>query len=258
MVDTVFSVEGTPATIDPLQSAPLYFMFRAPMTSREWVDTAFIYSNALNTPSRVVLRAVSVLPVHVDPSPVYVDFGMIQVNSRKDSVITVSNPLNAEIGFTRMFLHPSSAFQFLNQVPPDYIQPYQVFRDTIRFAPVREGEYSDSILYQTFNMGIITHTDTVVLSGRTPNLPITSALYQNYPNPFNPITTIEFDIAEPGFVTLHVFDVLGREIINLVNGNMGPGRYYARFDGSGFAGGIYFYQLRNNDFYQTRKFLLLR
>jgi hypothetical protein len=68
-------------------------------------------------------------------------------------------------------------------------------------------------------------------------------LFQNYPNPFNPSTTIRFRTAAYGFVTLRVFDVLGREVASLVNEMKQPGDYSVRFDAGTLASGIYFYKL---------------
>ncbi len=84
------------------------------------------------------------------------------------------------------------------------------------------------------------------------------SLAQNYPNPFNPTTNIEFRIANFGFVSLKVFDLLGREVATLVNQEMQPGSYDRVFDGSGLASGVYLYRLQAGSFVQTRKLLLLR
>jgi subtilisin family serine protease len=91
--------------------------------------------------------------------------------------------------------------------------------------------------------------------------PSTWMLLQNYPNPFNPKTKIVYDV--PGsrsreFVELRVFDVLGREVAMLVNGERGPGSYTVEFDASNLASGVYFYRLRGSGFSITRKLMVLR
>ncbi len=68
-------------------------------------------------------------------------------------------------------------------------------------------------------------------------------LYQNYPNPFNPSTNIRFDIAKPGLVKLVVYDITGRQVAELVNGNYDAGKYTFNFDASNIATGVYFYKL---------------
>ena len=83
-------------------------------------------------------------------------------------------------------------------------------------------------------------------------------LYQNYPNPFNPTTTIRFEVGGSGFVSLKVFDVLGREVATLVNEEMRPGSYERTFDASDLASGLYLCRLNAGGSAQTRKLLLLR
>jgi hypothetical protein len=90
------------------------------------------------------------------------------------------------------------------------------------------------------------------------NLPIVFALEQNYPNPFNPTTTIKYTIPTSQFVTLNVFDMIGREITSLVNEEKSPGNYEVKFDGSSFASGIYFYRLKAGNYLETKKILLIK
>ncbi len=83
-------------------------------------------------------------------------------------------------------------------------------------------------------------------------------LSQNYPNPFNPTTQIKFSVAEPGLVTLKVYDVLGQEVASLVNENLVNGNYSATFDASKLASGTYIYQLTANGVRISKKMMLLK
>ncbi|MGE5797756.1 MAG: sialate O-acetylesterase [Ignavibacteria bacterium] len=83
-------------------------------------------------------------------------------------------------------------------------------------------------------------------------------LGQNYPNPFNPATKITFTLPEKSFVTLNVYDALGREASNLVNGEMFPGTYTRQWNAAGLSSGIYFYRLEAGSFIETKKLVLLR
>jgi len=83
-------------------------------------------------------------------------------------------------------------------------------------------------------------------------------LKQNYPNPFNPTTNLEFGISELGFVSLKVYDLLGKEVRTLVNEIKPPGIYNVEFDGSNLASGIYFYKIEAGSFIQTKRMLLLK
>ncbi len=84
------------------------------------------------------------------------------------------------------------------------------------------------------------------------------SLYQNYPNPFNPSTKIKFVIPKSSFVSLKVYDILGREVATLLNEEKHPGSYEVEFDGSNLSSGIYFYRLQARDFSDTKKFILLK
>ncbi len=88
--------------------------------------------------------------------------------------------------------------------------------------------------------------------------PASFALFRNYPNPFNPGTSIGYRIKGLGYVTLKVYDVLGREIATLVNEVQAPGEYSVAFDGSHLSSGVYFYQLMAGSFVETRKMLLAK
>jgi beta-glucanase (GH16 family) len=90
------------------------------------------------------------------------------------------------------------------------------------------------------------------------NVPQEFVLYQNYPNPFNPSTTIRFYIPKSEHVTLKVFDVLGREVATLVNGELNPGEHSVVYKAKGLASGMYFYRLQAGTYHDTKKLLLLK
>jgi hypothetical protein len=88
-------------------------------------------------------------------------------------------------------------------------------------------------------------------------------LSQNYPNPFNQSTKIEFTLSQSGFVSLNIYDLLGRRIRTLVSENLSPGYKSVFWDGKNDSGkevssGIYFYQLRVGDFSEAKKLVLLK
>jgi hypothetical protein len=83
-------------------------------------------------------------------------------------------------------------------------------------------------------------------------------LYQNYPNPFNPVTRIKFDIPQSGFVTLAVYDILGKEVSLLVNQYMVEGSYTVDLNASVLSSGIYFYTLSSGSYVSTKKMVLTK
>jgi plastocyanin len=83
-------------------------------------------------------------------------------------------------------------------------------------------------------------------------------LAQNFPNPFNPVTTIKFSIPENKSVSLKIYDINGKEIKTIVNGNMTAGEYKYELNASELASGIYFYKLESDNFVETRRMMLIK
>lgn len=84
------------------------------------------------------------------------------------------------------------------------------------------------------------------------------SLSQNYPNPFNPVTNIRYSIPTDGNVTFKVYDMLGNEVAEYVNGFQKSGIYTVAFDGTNLASGIYYYKLEANNFSETKKMMLVK
>lgn len=150
-------------------------------------------------------------------------------------------------------------------------------KDTIWIAPdnwivqdIIPGQYIDNLTIlgiPPFSIpGLQTKlTDEIVVSvANEEPIPSAFSLEQNYPNPFNPTTNIGFRIADRGFVSLKVYDVLGNEVATLVNEELPAGEYKIEFDAVGISrdlsltSGIYFYQLLADTFIETKKMLLLK
>jgi arabinogalactan endo-1,4-beta-galactosidase len=83
-------------------------------------------------------------------------------------------------------------------------------------------------------------------------------LYQNYPNPFNPKTSIQYAIGNRQFVSIKVYDVLGKEVATLINENKEAGNYSVNFGGSNLPSGVYIYKLQAGEYTQTRKMMLVK
>jgi len=106
--------------------------------------------------------------------------------------------------------------------------------------------------------------DTTHVAGTTSvgdfdeNIAASYDLHQNYPNPFNPETTIEFALAKAGNVEISVYNLLGQNVMTLVNQTMKSGKHQVRFDGASLPSGVYFYAIKAGDFFKTRKMILLK
>jgi len=103
--------------------------------------------------------------------------------------------------------------------------------------------------------GQFEYSDEVLVDNISPS---DFVLEQNYPNPFNPSTTISFGIPVRSNVLLKVFDIVGNEIITLVNEEKSAGRYNVKFDANKLASGIYYYQLKTENFIETKKMILMK
>jgi len=88
--------------------------------------------------------------------------------------------------------------------------------------------------------------------------PTVFSLTQNFPNPFNPSTTISFDLPRKSFVSLKVFDLIGREIASIISEDMPAGSYTKQWNASNLTSGVYFYRLQAGLFIETKKLVLLR
>lgn len=105
------------------------------------------------------------------------------------------------------------------------------------------------------NVGVRVYTATGITGSQTA---VTYKLSQNYPNPFNPSTKISFGIAKSGYVKLSVYDLSGKLVKELINGQREAGSYDVEFRAEGLSSGVYYYKLESEGFSDTKKMLLLK
>jgi 5'-nucleotidase len=192
---------------------------------------SYSYNLAKQVGERIVFAEVGGIPL--DPQQIF------SITSNEFLLYALSDP--SIVGTTINIIDPylytdSSEFQILSE--------YIMYKQTI--SPENRGNIIS-------NVKRIDDDET----------PAEFRLEQNYPNPFNPSTKIEFRIADFGFVTLKVYDILGNEIATLVNEEKQPGTYEVEFDShSGevrnLASGIYFYRIQASEFMDVKKMILIR
>jgi hypothetical protein len=123
------------------------------------------------------------------------------------------------------------------------------FDNTISFTLGENG----SISYEGGSLKILDAVEE-----KLDNIPKVFALYQNFPNPFNPVTTIRYDIPKQSHVTITVYDLLGREVTQLVNKDHAAGAYSIMWTAKDFASGVYLYRIAAGDFVSVRKLVLMK
>ncbi|MBM4158575.1 MAG: T9SS type A sorting domain-containing protein [Ignavibacteria bacterium] len=136
---------------------------------------------------------------------------------------------------------------------------YQIKAD--KFNYINQNTYTITVDYNTNLFQTLAFTltpDNVTGIIVSTEIPGKFELKQNYPNPFNPSTTIGFSLTEKSYVTLKVFDAIGREVTMLVNGNLNTGTYQVSFDGRNLTSGVYFYKLTAGNFAETKRMLLIK
>jgi len=99
---------------------------------------------------------------------------------------------------------------------------------------------------------------STAVSTESKNIPVEFTLQQNYPNPFNPTTQIRYGIKEAVDVRLVVYNMLGQEVITLVNEKKSAGWHTITLDASGFSSGFYIYRIQAGDFVDTKKLMLIK
>jgi hypothetical protein len=118
---------------------------------------------------------------------------------------------------------------------------------------------SSRILFPPGPHGLLKITKTTTDIGEVNNLaPDSPQLFQNYPNPFNLSTIIKFNLPIQSFVSLKIYDVLGNEITTIMNEEKLAGEYEVEFNATGLSSGVYSYQLRANNFMETKKMMIIK
>ena len=193
-----------------------------------------------------------------------IDFEYVPIDTIDTKEIVITNNSNKELQLTSYYSR-SSMFSVVDNFPIT-LQPYQNKILQIQFSPDSIGIFSDDIhlrmqkenemIAQVINvLGYSVTPDSVELNNNNPNK---FSLSQNYPNPFNPTTSIQYTISSPQFVTIKVYDVLGREIATLINEEKPAGNYEVEFNAVNLPSGICFYRIQAGSYINTKKMVLLR
>ena len=160
--------------------------------------------------------------------------------------------VNLDIDSARFFVNGTHIYSWRWTAGASGTVPKVLAGNNFYGATANDQMYMDDYYY---------NPDTSWLTGVTQNgntVPTEYTLSQNYPNPFNPTTNIKFDLPKQGFVSLKVYDVVGKEVATLVNEVKSAGSYIVDFNGTGLSSGVYFYRLQAGDFASVKRMILVK
>ena len=199
-------------------------------------------------------------------SPVFTNYFHMQ-DSLRSSYTMISNKLSAllspcgEAWRTARIVKPWVNLWDIDDSHPtldgSYLSACTFFARIFNQSPVGLSFHSSlpdssALFYQQCAL------QTIGINNNTSTVPGIYELFQNYPNPFNNSTIIKFSIPAFSFVSIKLFDILGKEIFTLVNTNLKTGTYTIPLSCSNLPSGIYFYTLYSNDIKLTKKLLLIK
>jgi endonuclease/exonuclease/phosphatase family metal-dependent hydrolase len=128
--------------------------------------------------------------------------------------------------------------------------PNQLVNQEVADALVNASDHLPVVA--SFNFGVLSNTDEIL------TYEMNFELFQNYPNPFNPVTTIKYAVGSRQFVSLKVYDILGREVVTLLNEEKEPGIYEVEFDGVNLSSGVYIYRLTASEYSASKKLSIIK
>jgi len=191
--------------------------------------------------------------------------GMTQVFS--GSITSLAAPGWVEIQLTAPFLYSSSQ-NIIISIGRDfqqYVNDYPRYAYTSTTPNYRSRRAQSDTQYpltltQSFNRANIQFELSLItgINNNVASIPDSYSLSQNYPNPFNPTTKINFSIKDQGLVTLKIYDVLGKEIMILVNEQKAIGNYEVEFNAVNLSSGAYFYRLEAGEFKDIKRMILIK
>ena len=225
----------------------LYF-YKADLLPTILIDSSFVQSNSIFTLFIKAVHPYDKTGSTPEKSLFFIDSVDVEYYFSKGTDTTT-------ILRTQMLHSPNSNLFNANIPLPDSFY-YNNYSLNYRFSTKDKGIIPTYCIYPE-NGYIPFYLDpTDVKNSKT--TAVSFRLSQNFPNPFNPNTTINYSIANPGLVTVKIFNVLGEEILQLVNEYKNSGSYSVNFDASKLSSGIYFYTLDSGSFVSTKKMIVLK
>jgi len=263
-----------------------------------WSVPGFVYSNSGNQyDPGIVVDKNGIFHIAFHDSPgnylsVNVKYGYSTNHGLSWNITQFSQPNIRSRLVKSAYDYQNNVVWFFWKDERDYVPPFD-YRADIIGAPVTNGgitignaefisdggtvEYgfhnfkvgSDGIARAHFNTFYTDNTPSTIyytqqttmntsIIRKTSEIPDKITLYQNYPNPFNPTTKIDFSIPKQGFVSIKIYNMLGKEVATLVSREMTPGAYSLDFNASKLSSGVYFYKMEVNGFSEVKKMMFVK
>ncbi|MGE5314190.1 MAG: T9SS type A sorting domain-containing protein [Acidobacteriota bacterium] len=227
------------------------------------IDYAFTYTGSTQT----FVFLEKEIPVFGVPDSFYVDLRSDSAAHRVSVLVTDDNGEQFRYYTNRYNLKvPEFDHLSINAKTPSALSTTSVFnypialkRIEVQLGSARQSNtrYSGTFFIDNFRMSYPpAQAATGVFDSGI--MPASYTVGQNYPNPFNPSTTVKFTLSSTQFVSLKVFDILGKEVATLVQNIMHPGTYTVTWNARTSPSGIYFYQFRAGSYVETRRMMLLK
>jgi hypothetical protein len=225
---------------------PDYFNFKVDIMSDGWA----YWIDSMRVPPIAIISI----------NPTELDFGEVAIDSSATKTFTITNYGDEDLVISNI---TSSEPVFTVNITSAVVLPDSSQDVEVTFTPTGVISFNGKIEITHNAAGspdsvMVTGEGVIVLGVEEELQPLTFSLEQNYPNPFNPVTTIKYSIPEISKVSLILFNLLGEEIVTLVNEEKVAGNYEIEFNASMLPSDIYFYRLQAGDFIQTKKMVLMK
>lgn len=201
--------------------------------------------NIFSTTLATTWQPTGITTSRVHNVEIYGDYAVIAHYTAGIRIVDISNPLSpTEVAWYDTHKSTNSS---------SYQGTWGVFK--FPSGKIIGSDMSKGLFVIKTNISALTE-----VTNNTSNIPAEYKLSQNYPNPFNPATKISYSIPKNSFVSIKVFDLLGREVATLLNENKPAGEYSINFNSSKFnlSSGIYLYKINAGDFSDTKKMILIK
>jgi hypothetical protein len=233
-----------------------------PITFGVFLDTLFLRNNSDTTLFKIPLSG-NTPTSSISITPSNIAFGTVKKDSTKQLLFSITNSSISVLQIDSLWTN-TKYFNVTHMLAIGFFRRGDTAKVTIRFTPDSTRSFTDTMFIANnspvvpFKVPLSGNGTLTSVENKQMEIPTVFSLAQNYPNPFNPSTTISFSLPSKSFVSLKIFDLIGREVSTVVSEELSAGRYAKQWIANGMPSGVYFYRLQAGSFTETKKLVLLR